>query len=263
MTKKEIMNDKKFKQKCNKYGLDYESFEIYDNVILLNTKTPNLYVLFDKNYNTIGIEKTEEKIEELIKIKYYEYSNYTDNKAYREIFPYPFENYTLKNILDLYNLLDTKDNYSGINIIGDTKIKGDYYQLLSYIKFLGEEIEQYFVLNYHMKTLGFNTPDIYEYTKTLIEKLNECIDYYLNNNIKPLQSYILNGIGQNNQLKNDEILYNVIDLLIRDKGYKIKSSNQNYVEKIPTKDNKKLSSVADDILKILNEKDIKVKTLIK
>ena len=60
MTKKEIINDIKFKQKCNKYGLDYESFEIYDNVILLNTKTPNLYVLFDKNYNTMGIEKIDE-----------------------------------------------------------------------------------------------------------------------------------------------------------------------------------------------------------
>ena len=56
MTKNDLINDFNFRQKCGEYGLYWENAEIYGNVILINTPIEGLYVIFDKNYNTIGVE---------------------------------------------------------------------------------------------------------------------------------------------------------------------------------------------------------------
>ncbi len=55
MNKKELISNINFKQKCSEYGLSWENAKIYGNVILINTPIEGLYVIFDKNYNTIGI----------------------------------------------------------------------------------------------------------------------------------------------------------------------------------------------------------------
>ena len=57
MTREEIVNKTRFRYNCKIYRLDWNDFEIYDDIILLNTPKDEIFVLFDKNFNTIGIEK--------------------------------------------------------------------------------------------------------------------------------------------------------------------------------------------------------------
>ena len=47
MNKFEIMNDIKFKQSCGDYGVDYNNFEVYDDVILVYTPIENLYIMLE------------------------------------------------------------------------------------------------------------------------------------------------------------------------------------------------------------------------
>lgn len=274
MTREEIINDIKFKQRCGLYGLDCENCEIYDDVILLNTPTLGLYVLFDKNYNTIGVELIDysrySSKESFVRDKYYEYSNFTSSMPFEDGFDYPFENFTLKHIIDLSNRIEFMENNQGHSLI--TRVNGESYdrrnnkeeesfQTLSYVKFLGEEIKQYFLINYHMQSLGFEVPNVYDYVKLLMSRVNECVDFHLSHNRRPWPPYILSGLGQNyRELKMDGILYDVADLLMRERGFKVKSGSPDEIERINESVEKKdLSIVANDLLKILEVSDEELK----
>lgn len=270
MTREQIVNDIRFRQRCAEYGLDWEKCEIYGDVILLNTPKLALYVLFDKNYNTIGVElcnfyKYSNK-EDMVKSKFYEYCNFTDVVMFGEKFGYPFEKFTLKQIIDLSNRIEVMETNHGRSL--STKVNGDwydrnlkekedYFQLLSYVKFLGEEIKQYFLFNYHMQSIGLEIPNVYEYVRLLIAGVDEQIDFHLNHNRRPWPEYILSGLGQNyRKLKMDAILYDIADLLMKDKGYQVKSDSPYEVEKIESSIEKKdLSIVAQSMLEILNLSD--------
>lgn len=273
MTREQIINDIKFRQRCGAYGLDWENCVVFDDVILLYTPTKGLYVIFDKNYNTICIENSPIfNIEQFAKEKYYEYSNFTGEMPFEDGFDYPFEKYTLKHIIDLSNRVEIMETNHGHTLC--TRVNGDWYdrnygendeefQLLSYIKFLGEEIKLYFLNYYHMQTLGFEVPNIYEYVRTLVVRLNDCVEFHLDHNRRPWPSYILSGLGQNyRELKMDGILYDVADLLMNQKGYKVKSGSPDEIEMIDsTKERKDLSLVAQDLLQILelSDEELKIK----
>lgn len=275
MTREEIINDIKFKQRCGLYGLDCENCEIYDDVILLNTPTRALYVLFDKNYKTIGVELIDYLIypskESFVRNKYYEYSNSASYMPFEDGFDYPFENFTLKHIIDLSNRIEIIENNQGHSLI--TRVNGEsydrgnnkkeYFQMLSYVKFLGEEIKRYFLMNYHMQSLGFEVPNVYDYVRLLMSRINECVDFHISHNRRPWPSYILSGLGQNyRELKMDGILYDVADLLMSQKGYKVKSGRPDEIEMIDySKERKDLSIVAQDLLQILelSDEELKIK----
>lgn len=264
MTIEEIRKDIKFKQMCGLYGLDWENFEIYDDVILLNTPTLGLYVLFDKNYNTIGVDiidfsKFSDKCD-FVKNKYYEYSNFIGSMPFDDGFGYPFEKFTLKNIIDLSSCIEIMEDYQGNSLsmrINDNSYdrrvskNEKYFQLLSYIKFLGEEIKRYFLINYHMQSIGIEIPNVYEYVKLLISRVDECVSFHLNHNRRPWPSYILSGLGQNyRELKMSGILYDITDLLMFEKGYKVKTGSPEEIERIESLDEKKdLDVIANELLK--------------
>lgn len=274
MNREKIVNDIKFRQRCCAYGLNWDNCEVYDDVILLNTPTLGLYVLFDKNYNTIGVEfidfsRFSDK-EELARTKYYEYSNFAGPMPFEDGFDYPFENFTLKHIIDLSNRIEIIEDNQGHSLI--TWVNGEsydrsnnkeqeYFKTLSYVKFLGEEIKQYFLINYHMQSLGFEMPNVYDYVKLLISKVNECVDFHLSNNRRPFPSYILSGLGQNyRELKMDGILYDVAELLMSERGFKVKSGSPDEIERINESEEKKdLSIVANSLLKILEVSDEELK----
>ena len=276
MTREQIISDIKFRQRCGAYGLNWENCEIYDDVILLNTPTLALYVLFDKNYNTIGIEVCDfDKYlskEDMVKNKYYEYCNFTDVDMFGEKFGYPFENFTLKQIIDLSNRIEVMETNHGHSL--STRVNGDLYdrkygeneeqfQLLSYIKFLGEEIKQYFLFNYHMQSLGLDIPNVYEYVRLLISRVDESVNFHLNHKRRPWPSYILSVLGQNyRELKMDGILYDVADLLMSQKGYKVRSGSPDEIEMIDSSEERKdLSIVAQSLLEILelSDEELKIK----
>ncbi len=191
---------------------------------------------------------------------------------FEDDFDYPFEKYTLKHIIDLSNRVEIMETNHGHTLC--TRVNGDWYdrtygendeefQLVSYIKFLEEEIKLYFLNYYHMQTLGFEVPNIYEYVRTLIARLNDCVEFHLDHNRRPWPSYILSGLGQNyRELKMDGMLYDVADLLMKQKGYKVKSGSPDEIEMIDySKEKKDLYIVAQDLLQILelSDEELKIK----
>ena len=267
MTKNDLINDFNFRQKCGDYGLYWENAEIYGNVILINTPIEGLYVIFDKNYNTIGVEKNEYQDEnQFINDFYKRYSEFTDLLPFGESFDYPFQNYTLKNFIDLANRIDILESNHGHSI--STKINGEwynrssqeneeYFQLLSYIKFISEEIKMYFLLNYHMQAMGYEMPDVYSYVRALIKNINASINYQIENNQRPWPADILSSIGQNNRKLNfDGMLYDIADLLMKQNGVKVKSGSPDSLVEIDSSINKAdLSILSDKLLKILDLSD--------
>lgn len=265
MEKKELINDISFRQQCIKYGLDWENCEIYDDVILLNAPIENLYVMLDKNYNIISIESksSNECKRDFVKREYYGYNLSSLDYS-------PFKNFSLKQIVDIASRIEISKNYHGHSL--STKINGelfsresdeeaDYYQLLSYIKFLGEEIKRFFSLSYQWKVLGFDAPNIYEYLRHLICRIDNCINACITNNKRPWPADVLSSIGRNNEESNlDGIFFDIIDLLMREKGYKAKSGNPDEIE-IFDKPNSEssLSNLSTQILKILDLSDADLK----
>ncbi len=153
------MQNVRFRDACGKYGVSWENFEVYDEVIILNTPKENLYILMDKNYNTISVDRLD-YVYPNVKKEYYRYTNFTDVLGNRNKFGYPCEDFTLKQIIDLANrveVMETNHGHSlrtqvnGVCYDRETAKNEDYFKLLSYIKFLGEEIKQYFLLCYHMQ----------------------------------------------------------------------------------------------------------------
>lgn len=272
MTKQELINDMNFRRKCCEYGLDWMNFEIYGDVILLNTSNKYVYVLLDKNYNTIGIHKVEFANMHLTKQQitdgYNEIYNLIDeSEGY--CFPYPFQNLSLKQIVNLSNRINIYGSNHGHS--SDFTINGDmiigendktYICLLSYIKFMGIQIEEYFLNSYKMKILGFDYPDIHSYIKNTMYNIRQCVNDNIKIGRRPFPVDVLEYIGQNNkdiELYN-HYLYNIIDLLMKEKGYKIKGGFKHYREIEPTEKNTEdLSVLSTNLLKILEVSDEEVK----
>lgn len=267
MTRQAIVNKMRFRYNCRLYRLDWNNFEIYDDLILLNTSKENVFVLFDKNFNTIGIEKKPSYIskEKFVKEKYFKYSNFTDSLPYGLNLGYPFEKYTLKNIVDLSNRIEVIETNQGHSII--TKVNGDWYKsengddtlpILSYIKFLGLKLEQYYIYKYQMYMLDFEIPDEYSYLSSVIEKVTECIQKNVSNNLRPFPDDILCYIGEQGKGKDfDCLLFEVADLLMKDQGFKVMDDSYQDIEK--TTKGQDLTVLATKLLKLLDLTDEELK----
>ncbi len=264
------INISNLSQKCSKYGLPYQNANTYDDIILVSTPTKGLYVILDENYNTIGVEKiTSQNLEEFVSDFYEKYS--TNSKR----FDYPFENYTLKNFIDLANDINIiganhgNSNYTRINgkWYDRSKHKNDeYFKLLSYVKFISEEMKMYFLTSYHMQVMGFEFPDIYSYVNSLMKNMTTYINQQIASDQRPWPIDILSSIGQNNaNLNFDSMLYDIADLLMKQKGIKVNNYNPYTLEE-DTTTRPDLSSLADKLLESPNLHDSnleKSQTLIK
>ena len=267
MIKNEIINDMNFRRKCSKIGLDWEDAEVYGDVILVNAPQKYIYVIFDKYYNVIGVHKIEFATlhfrKDEIANGYYELYNVVD-KGSGCCFSYPFQNFSLGQMLELANKIDIDEINHGHSIrmkindnIIDENSNKDYIGLYSFIKFLGEEIQQYYLDCYKMKMMGFDYPNVYEYVNSLIENIVKCIDKYIESGNRPFPVDILDYLGYNRR-KVDEVgneLYKIIELILKAKGYKISRDNYNKLGLLDKEENVCiLSYLAFDVLK-LNDLD--------
>ena len=118
MRGKEIINDIKFRQNCKIYGLNWTKFKIFyfdkNYVICLTDSTGYMYFLLDSNYNTICIKKCDwiaddEDLEDFIKEEYRIYRSLPNELPYRKKFDYPFENFSLQQIIDLANRVEVME----------------------------------------------------------------------------------------------------------------------------------------------------------
>ncbi len=231
-----LINDINFRNKCCVYGLDWKNFNIFDDIIVLNTPKNDVFVILDEKYNTIGILNTEEEkeiksIQEYV-LEYKRMYDLVDSKT-GFTFPYPFQKLSLKQIVELADNIFIVKNYLYVN-----NNKYDIYakdniiiSLLLYVKFIGEQINNYFLNSYQMKILGFKYPDVHSYIKSLIANINESINTNIKNENYPLPIDIMEYLGQNREVaeKYDIELYGIINVLV--------------------KNNKNLD---DEILKIIN-----------
>ncbi len=208
--KEKIKNDIKFKSKCKKIGLDTNNIEIInldnDYIILNHSSNSNIYLLFDKNYNIFGIENLSDinktELYKKVSLIYNYYLNTPDGITSLFKFPYPFQNFTLKDIIELGNKVNIIDLNYNLNLIPDKESKINYQRkirLLSYLKFLSLQINNYFTYIYKMKLLNLDVPNIYLYVISLINKINSLSS----NNI-------LSDIGED--INNNNLSYLVYDI---------------------------------------------------
>lgn len=263
MDKKNIFNEK-FVRRRSEYGIHWEDCEIYEDTIIMNSPKNGIYVILDKNYNTIGIHKVEFATIHLTKEEIAKgYSELYDlvDKESGCYFSYPFENLSLKQIIELANRISIRganNGHSSYSIVnGDMVIDEDdieYISLLSYIKFLSDQIEEYFIDSYHMKMLGFDYPNVYEYIRNIMYGIDKCVDVYIKNNERPFPNDVIKYLGKKGKdLENDhKELYSVINLLLKQKGYKIIGGFHHYDKIEPIYDEKQdLSVLSLNLLKLL------------
>ena len=277
MNKNRVINNKKFRDICNKIGLDWSNFEIYNDTIILPSSTNsifNTYILFDSNYNIIGIHTItaynynlpKEKIIDIYKTPYEKLKLGSKNQNMSN----PLKNYTIKQIVELSH----KVTYRNIDeIFVHKKLVIDnygeaptnrtpYIQLLLYIKFLGEIIKEYYYNSYHAKKMGINYLNIYDYIFRIIYKIEECIDINIENNKNTLPEDIINNLGLKNifSYKYRNELCCIINLLLNSKCYKHIEGPEHYREIEPiTKSNIDIVSKADDLLSLLDVSDEEIK----
>ena len=233
MANNEVKEDLKFIRRCSEYGLNVEDAEVFEDVITVKTPKEELYVIFDKDFNTIGIEENifnETKI--FAEDFYEEYCRFCDVLPRGKNFGYPFEAFTLRDFIyignntDIFRTNNGKSTTTTVTIDKEKKIidrenNEEYVELLGYIKFISQQIRKYFLMIYHMQMMGYEFPDVYEYVRRLIEKINENINESIKNNETPLPYNILSSLG----MDNSEIgpiyqLYDAIDVIMREKEQK-------------------------------------------
>lgn len=256
--------DEKFVERRSEYGIYSSDCEIYDDAIIMNSHKNGIYVILDRNYNTIGIHKVEFATMHLRKEEiakgYNELYELVDKESGCN-FLYPFDKLSLKQIMELSKRVSIRgannghSSYSLVN--GDVVIdeeNNEYIGLLSYINFLSEQVSEYFIDSYHIKMLGFDYPNVYEYIRNIMYEIDRCIDMYIKNEKRPFPADIIAYLGKRGKERKNEHkeLYSVIELLLKQKGYKIKGGFAHYNEIEPICEEKKdLSNLSVNLLKIL------------
>lgn len=261
MEKKEIMGDMSFRRRCIEFGLDWAEFEVIDNVIVVKTPKQDMHMLLDENYHIIDFaDFLCEKDVENIKKHYHNYITPSSARLEYSIGA-PFHSFSIKNIHDVSSRieLETRQNGSPYEFwINGELVEKDgidnYLQGISYLKFMEEEIEFYWKSIYQLRLLDYQTPNINAYLRDVKERMNTFINQSLEVEVRPHPVDILGYIGQPNFQK-DGLLYDVIDLLMNDRGYKAKSGTLDKIEKISDEErlaaNNTLSSMSN-MLKLLD-----------
>lgn len=199
----------------------------YESGYVIKSAREGIYVLLDNNYNVIGIRKYNTMLGKEVKMELECYEN--------GLFPklsYPFNNYTIKDIIDLSSRIEDIDAYDEDNVLL-VKMDGtwqsnndleDGIYLLAYAKFLGEELKDFNRYARHMISLNGVCMNESDYLNHLINEISHGIKSYINKKIIPCPSDILNLIGENpSEEKTKYFNYQVLMQLVQD--LKKKKSN--------------------------------------
>ncbi len=255
MIRNSIKDDMNFRNRCWHFGLDSENFNIIGDMIVLNTSKNNIIVILDEHYNIVGVYDRKEDINKLVNDVKSSYEN-TNNKL-----PFPFQNLSLKQIIELANRVDicgTNHGHSSTMYVNGEWVidenKSVYISLLSYISFLGKHIEQYYINQYQMKMIGLEYPDIYKYLSSLANSIEECVNIYIEKGKRPFPIDIIKyiGIDAKSVEEYNHELYRIIELLLGQKNLKIQGGFDHYKDLAKTNKEKiNLEEKSNDLLKIL------------
>lgn len=276
MKKEKIMNDMEFRRKCCNYGLSWSDFIIFDNTIILKTPRKDTYVLLDDKYNIVGIPQINlsnpnKKIEDEI-IKYNNSHNNVDKDGENVFLP-PFQSLSIKQLLELSKRITVhscNNGHSCYIVVNGEYVEDQkdniYVDLLLYIKFLGEQIKQYYTNLYQMRMMGIDYyPDVYSYINSIMEIINKLVEEHLSKNSIPFPSEIINRLGQTNLSLNhcNHELFGIVRLLLTMKKIEIKDYFDYYEESEPLRnEDSDLSILSTKLLKILDVSDDEVRARI-
>lgn len=219
--REEILASEDFKRECDKYGLYNVDAEAFNNVILVRTPIDGLHILLNNNYETIGVEKINPAYEITFANTYYDkISTHDETNQFGKIFDYPFENYSLNDFFTLSNKYENIKPSKSFTVFREKEdgnivkkeIKPTYDLLMSYVKFITEEIKSFFVMSYRMQVMGFSSPSVYEYVKSIMESINLYIEECERNQKNPQVSDILTILGKKNN-DSEEMIEDIIKLL--------------------------------------------------
>ena len=266
--KEVIMNDMDFRRKCHSLGIRWDNFSIgerYGNepiTIVVGTANKDVFVLMDEEYNVIGAHRFNKTDKER--------SLYNAIYNARSIYNYIYVLYdlTIRDIVELSNRVELTEQNHGHSfrmIVNGEDVDMDYgkhyIELLSYIKFLGKKIENYYSNLYKAKMLGIEYPNVISYVISLVNNIDNCINESIEENKRPWPIEILAHIGDNDYDIDQNIysLYKIIDLLLYEKGYKIGSGN-NYLNLEAIEEKKEdLYEKSSDLLSLLDTSKEEVK----
>lgn len=218
--REEILASEDFKKECDKYGLYNVDAEAFNNVILVRTPIDGLHILLNNNYETIGVEKINPAYEITFANTYYDkISTHDETNQFGKIFDYPFENYSLNDFFVLADKYESIKPIKSFTIFKETEdsiikreIKTIYNLLISYIKFINEEIKTFYIMSYRMQVMGFSSPSVYEYVRTIMESINLYIEECERNQKNPQVSDILTLLGKKNN-GSETMIEDIIKLL--------------------------------------------------
>lgn len=155
----------KFEKKCREFGLDWNQVINYDdNYKYVPTLNNSNVVIFDSNNVVIGIENLDSNIKDTIdsKIVLYETSIIG--------MPFPFTGFSIKNIVELNNLIDINNDKVFFNdrCVENPVIKG----VLAYLKLLKSEIDDYYLRVYPLILQNLNVPQLIHYIPELAKSMD-------------------------------------------------------------------------------------------
>ena len=185
-----------------------------------------------------------------------------------ETLKYPFNNLTIEQLMDIANKINIRETNHGRTTM--VEIKGnyidrsnkefkDYICMVSYIKFIVKEIEVYQESCINLKNKGLEVPTIYQFVNGLITKTEQCINSCINKNKRPWPIDILSNLNQITKVfEFNLILYDVIDLLLKEKNYCTKAESATEIEELDSSYIKKnLSEIVNELLSDLEIKETK------
>lgn len=150
-----MTNNFNYIYKCSEYGIDKSKGITIDEHIILKGKRN---VILDSDYNVIGITDSDD----MNSVHYY------SKLSKLKLLPFPFDNYSLSDIMNLSKRFIVFGDEIIINGIKVSELDKDYDKVIKFIIYLNKVIQDVFHNYYN----GKSSISIFEYLKVHINTFN-------------------------------------------------------------------------------------------
>lgn len=210
---------------CGRYKVIASDALHFTDIIVVPVRGRDLYLVFDKNCNVLGIDNIKISNTDNSMINDYFTNKYKPNKVENgeDLMSRDFTSYSLRLIQNISNKTFFSAKYCIFN--GELIVDKYLEELLSYFSFLGQEIKFYSQVNFWMQKMGYDVPDIPSYINSILDELDHYIESCINLNNIPLEYDFMSSIGQSNISINPNIISNLFNFYLGEKGYEIDYEN--------------------------------------
>lgn len=218
--------EEKLKMVCSNYGVNSEYALFRDNIIIVPDDGNDIYLVFDKNCNILGVERYIKNCNVSF-IDYfedkYDYTKENDDEICPDLMSNAFDTYFISMTKEMAgkSYFSNYDNDNATHCFFKGKLIDDNHliELISCFEFLNYEINNYSKISLGMQRMGYDMPDITSYINSVLDKLDSYIDNCISQNRKPVADEFITILGQGNLSVNKVVLRNIFNYLLREKGY--------------------------------------------